>query len=191
MSRHACPRCGFESSHDTWADRHPAAAVTLIVVVLAMCTAHPWLLAVIAVGAALYGAHRERRRREALAARADWEHRQLMAMQPAFLCQPVERPRRRAADHWSRTGPIRAGMGLALVAAVCALIGATPAAHADPGPMCTFLGANYDVQYPCLENQPWLPYGTAGNPPQGGSGVMPSNGEYCSLPINQHNVGCS
>lgn len=27
MTRHACPRCGFESSRDRWWDRHPIAAV--------------------------------------------------------------------------------------------------------------------------------------------------------------------
>lgn len=51
-----------------------------------------------------------------------------------------------------------------------ALLSAGPA-HA--GPTCTFLGQNYDVQYDCLENQPWLPWGTANNPPLGGSGVTP------------------
>jgi hypothetical protein len=56
-------------------------------------------------------------------------------------------------------------------AAVCALISATPAAHADP--TCTFLGQNYNVQYDCLAPQPWLPYGTGNNPPLGGSAVTP------------------
>lgn len=50
-------------------------------------------------------------------------------------------------------------------------------AQADPngpGPgMCQFLGQNYPVWYPCDQYQPWLPYGTANNPPLGGSAVMP------------------
>lgn len=46
-------------------------------------------------------------------------------------------------------------------------------AHADP--TCTFLGQNYDVQYNCLNPPPGIAggYGTANNPPLGGSGVMP------------------
>jgi hypothetical protein len=57
-------------------------------------------------------------------------------------------------------------------------------AHADP--TCTFLGQNYPVQYDCMQNQPWLPYGTPGNPPN--TGAYP--GTNCALPMNQHNEGC-
>lgn len=53
-----------------------------------------------------------------------------------------------------------------------AIFGA-PSAPADPDPTCTFLGQNYNVQYPCLQYQPWLPYGTGNNPPLGGSAVTP------------------
>jgi hypothetical protein len=45
-------------------------------------------------------------------------------------------------------------------------------AQADPA-MCQFLGTNYNVQYPCDQYQPWLPYGTGNNPPLGGSAVQP------------------
>lgn len=125
MTTHACPRCGLESrcSHGNWPDRHPAAAVTLAVIVLATVCAYPWLLAVAAVGGGVYWASRERRRREALAARADWEHRALMAAPlkwpPALsernssagrkyeTVRPSPTPRRRGADHWSTTEPMR------------------------------------------------------------------------------------
>jgi hypothetical protein len=78
---HYCRRCGHERrcSHGSWPDRHPVAAVTLAVIVLAMTVAHPWLLGCLVVGGAVYMAVRARGRRAALAARADWEHRALMA----------------------------------------------------------------------------------------------------------------
>lgn len=80
MSGHACPRCGIESpcARSNWPDRHPAAAVTLAVLVLAMCTAHPWLIACAGVGGLVYLVRLEHGRRQALAARADWEHRALL-----------------------------------------------------------------------------------------------------------------
>ncbi|BBY37517.1 hypothetical protein MMAN_16510 [Mycobacterium mantenii] len=111
MASQACARCGYESrcpDRGTWYDRHPAAAVTLTVLVLAMAVAHPWLFGGLAVGGGVYWALRERRSREAIAARADWEHRALIARQVPQLPTPVM-PRRRAADHWSRTEPMRAG----------------------------------------------------------------------------------
>jgi hypothetical protein len=87
-------------------DRHPAAAVTLAVFVLAMTVAHPWLIGGVVVSGAVYMAVRERRRRDALAARADYEHRALMARPLPQLPAPVV-PRRRPADHWSATEPLR------------------------------------------------------------------------------------
>ncbi|WP_088294985.1 hypothetical protein [Mycobacterium avium] len=64
---------------------------------------------------------------------------------------------------------------LAAAAAACALgaaaVAGASAAHA--GPTCQFLGQNYNVDYDCLAPQPWLPYGTANNPPLGGSAVTP------------------
>lgn len=100
-NKHACPRCGLESrcSHGTWPDRHPVAAVTLSVFALAAVCAHPWLIGCIVTGALAYVAHREHRRRQALAARADYEHRALMTQSPsAPRLQPV-RPRNPAPWH--------------------------------------------------------------------------------------------
>lgn len=80
----ACRRCGYEStcSHGRWWDRHPYAAVlfalpagyTLIGVMLV----YPWFTipATIIVSAALL--NRAARKRAAIAARADWEHREMM-----------------------------------------------------------------------------------------------------------------
>lgn len=56
-----------------------------------------------------------------------------------------------------------------------AALGAQPA-QADPYGApgeCQFLGQNYNVWYPCDQYQPWLPYGTANNPPLGGGAVTP------------------
>jgi hypothetical protein len=89
VTRHACPRCGLESrcSRGGWVDRHPAAAVTAglfaLVWMSMMLSIHPvacvTLIVTGAVGGAVYFAVRERRRREALATRADYEHAQLAA----------------------------------------------------------------------------------------------------------------
>ena len=62
-------------------------------------------------------------------------------------------------------------------------------AHADPygGPgQCQYLGTNYNVYYPSAQYQPWLPYGTANNPPLG---AMPPGS--CTDPFNAHNMACS
>lgn len=109
MTAHAC-RLESRCARGSWPDRHPAAAVTLAIVVLAMAVAHPWLLAVVGAGGAVYAAVRRQQRRGALAARADWEHRKLMAQVrkwPPPLQLP--RPRHRPADHWSPTELMRAG----------------------------------------------------------------------------------
>ncbi|KLO25921.1 hypothetical protein ABW16_21695 [Mycolicibacter heraklionensis] len=135
MATYTCLRCGLEShcSHGTWADRHPAAAVTFATLVsvlsLAIIVDHPWLLAVMALGAVVYVVDREHRRRRALAARADWEHQRIMVLPSAIpslprgLALPARPPRdsasghalrparRRAADHWSWTEPMRARSG--------------------------------------------------------------------------------
>jgi hypothetical protein len=58
-------------------------------------------------------------------------------------------------------------------------------AVAHAGPQCQFLGKNYNVWYPCDQYQPWLPYGTANNPPLSG----PPLGD-CSDPMKQHNQAC-
>lgn len=73
---------------------------------------------------------------------------------------------------------------VAAFGAVLAALAGAPAAHADPGscsPMfggagcCLFLGQNYDVWYDCLNAPPGIAggYGTANNPPQGGSALVP------------------
>ncbi|RFZ05424.1 hypothetical protein VIMS_04926 [Mycobacterium marinum] len=115
MSQHPCPRCGLESncSHGSWADRHPAAAVIFgipsVLFVLGAIGAYPLVfIPLLVFGGAVYVADRERCRRQALAARADWEHRALVAA-------PIRRPerprppalRRRPTDHWSVTQPIQ------------------------------------------------------------------------------------
>lgn len=115
MTSHGCPRCGLETqrSHGAWPHRHPAAAVTLAVIVLAMVVAHPWLVGCLAVGGVLYAVDGERRRRQALATRADWEHRALIAAPltwpspPREVPRPPGPPRQRPADHRSPTEPIR------------------------------------------------------------------------------------
>ena len=50
-----------------------------------------------------------------------------------------------------------------------------PAASADPGPQCQFLGQNFNVWYDCLNPPPWVVngYGGPNNPPLGGSAVTP------------------
>lgn len=80
--------------------------------------------------------------------------------------------------------PLAAVFGAAAIGAICA---APAQAVPGPGPgMCQYLGANYPVYYPCDEYQPWLPYGTADNPPYG----SPLPASECTG-INIHNVGCS
>lgn len=113
----ACPRCGLESScsHGRWWDRHPVAAVlfalpagyTLIGVMLV----YPWFTipATIILCAVLL--NRAARQRAAVAARADHEHRELIAravfnpqLSPVKPLRWLSRPR--GADHWAPTQPI-------------------------------------------------------------------------------------
>lgn len=122
MTTHTCPRCGLESrcSRSSWPDRHPTATVigvTLVsVFTLVVVVGYPWLLLVGAVGYVVYVIDREYRRRRALAARADWDYRELMsapvtppralpALPPVAPRPQRAEPRRRGADHWSRTEP--------------------------------------------------------------------------------------
>lgn len=90
MSTHNCPRCGYQQHYRLarWTDRHPAATVALAVVGLISVTAYPWLLAVLAVAGLAYGIDRERQRRAAVAARADYEHAALLTV-PARPVRPV------------------------------------------------------------------------------------------------------
>lgn len=53
-------------------------------------------------------------------------------------------------------------------AATIAAANATAEPAPGPGPgMCQFVGSQYPVYYPCDQMQPWLPFGTPGNPPAG------------------------
>ncbi|KLO31496.1 hypothetical protein ABW16_01200 [Mycolicibacter heraklionensis] len=108
MSTHNCPRCGYQQHYRLarWTDRHPGAAVALAVVGLISVTAYPWLLAVLAAAGLAYGIDRERQRRTAVAARADYEHAALLAA-PA---PPVWQVRRlpQVPNSAARTMPQRA-----------------------------------------------------------------------------------
>lgn len=94
-SRHECPRCGvpLKWTHRSWADKHPAAAVTAGLVSLVfmgmMLSVHP-VAAAVMLGAAgvWFGVRlweRSQHRRVALAARAEYENRK-------FLASPVQLP---------------------------------------------------------------------------------------------------
>jgi hypothetical protein len=85
----ACERCGFETTctHGNWVDRHPAWTIIGALSVLGCMSftfsVNPLAGAVItAVAAAMWAFDaigRNRQRRHALAARADWEYRAAMA----------------------------------------------------------------------------------------------------------------
>jgi hypothetical protein len=117
--RDSCPRCGLESNYSrrTWPDKHPAAAVTAGLVTLVfmgmMLSVHPvaavMLLAVAAVVGAVVVAGRAQDRRDAMAARADYENRKWMesSIKWPALSPEAPRPSRRPADHWSPTEPMR------------------------------------------------------------------------------------
>jgi hypothetical protein len=116
MSTHSCPRCGFESERRRgarWVDRHPVAAVlfalpagyTLVGVMLV----YPWFTIPVTIAVAAWWVDRRNRRRAAIAARADHEHRELIPR--AVFRRPSQlppEPRRRGADHWSSTEPMKA-----------------------------------------------------------------------------------
>lgn len=110
--KHSCLRCGLEASctRGTWPDRHPAAAVALavpsVLFALAAIGTQPWVfIPLLVLGGLAYMVDRERRRRHELSARADYEHRALVA--EPLRWPPLPRaPRRRPADHWSATEPI-------------------------------------------------------------------------------------
>ncbi|SPM40598.1 hypothetical protein MNAB215_2799, partial [Mycobacterium numidiamassiliense] len=67
--------------------------------IIGVLLAYPWFFVPLLVVAAALWVDRRQRQRHAIAARADLEHRELMVR--AVL------PRRRAADHWSPTEPMR------------------------------------------------------------------------------------
>lgn len=115
MTKHTCVRCGHElrCQHGSWPDRRPYAAALFAVPVtitgLGAIAAYPWLFVpLLMLAGVAYVADREHRRRAALAARADWEHREIMVAAlngPAFPRHQT--PQRRLADHCSITEPIR------------------------------------------------------------------------------------
>jgi hypothetical protein len=113
MTQHACPRCGLESKRRGWWDRHPAAAVCAAVffglpalyTVVGVILAYPRFLVPVLVVVCAVVVGRRQRRRAAIAARADHEHRELMAR--AVFGPRTRSRRRRGADHWSPTQPIR------------------------------------------------------------------------------------
>lgn len=121
MTSHTCTRCGHETPCSRrWADKHPAAAVTAglftFVFMSAMLSVHPVAaLAVIVlagVGGVAYLVNRERDRRAALALRADYENRALLAasvppVRPLPQRQTHSLPWRLV--HLLRTEPMRNG----------------------------------------------------------------------------------
>lgn len=122
MTKHSCPRCGYETrcARAGWPDRHPAAAVTAglftLTLMCMMLSVHPVAaLAVIGlagIGGVAYAVNREHGRRQALAARADYEHNRLVAA-PVPPVQPL--PQRQTHSlpwqmvHLLRTEPLRVG----------------------------------------------------------------------------------
>ncbi|WP_141681921.1 hypothetical protein [Mycobacterium malmoense] len=81
--KHSCLRCGFQSGHDAWWDRHPwpaaLAAVPLLVFLAGAVLAYPWVLVPLLVVAVGVWVDWRQRQRNAVAARADWDYRQHMA----------------------------------------------------------------------------------------------------------------
>lgn len=114
MAQHACMRCGLESrcSHGSWADRHPVAAILFALpagyTIIGVILAYPWFFVPLLVVAAAWWVDRRNRRRHAIAARADHEHRALMAAEVKYPPASPPRPRRCPADYWSNTQPMRA-----------------------------------------------------------------------------------
>ncbi|OBJ49550.1 hypothetical protein A9W95_25650 [Mycobacterium sp. 1423905.2] len=108
MKDHACLRCGFDCRRDSWAERHPTAtaviAVPTIWTVISVTLAYPWFFIPVLIVAAAWWVDRRQRRRTAIAARADYEHRVLIARE---LAQREPRQRRRGADQRSPTQPLR------------------------------------------------------------------------------------
>lgn len=83
MAKHCCPRCGFESGHDSWHDRNPIPTVLLALPLTIFCIgallAYPWFLIPVLMVVCALLVDRRQRRRAAIAARADYDYRQHMA----------------------------------------------------------------------------------------------------------------
>lgn len=118
MSKHCCPRCGFESARRSWCERHPIAttfiAVPTLYTLVGVILAYPWFMVPLTVLAAAVWVDGRNRRRAAIAARADHEHQQIIARAVFAQKSRHDRPARRnvsrrpaGADHWSPTQPIR------------------------------------------------------------------------------------
>jgi hypothetical protein len=94
MTNHNCPRCGLESPAPSWPERHPFAAAVFGVptafTVVSVTLAYPWFFVPMLVIVCALLVNRAARRRAATAARADWEHREMMAR--AIWQQPRGRP---------------------------------------------------------------------------------------------------
>ncbi|WP_157185994.1 hypothetical protein [Mycobacterium canetti] len=96
----SCPRCGYETRRKSWAQRHPAAtaviAVPTIYLLIGALLAYPWLCMPLLVVGAAWWMDRRNRRRAAIVARADHDHRELMA-RAVFTDAPQPQPHRRPA----------------------------------------------------------------------------------------------
>lgn len=106
MTNH-CPRCGFQTGK-SWPERHPWAAALAAIptawLVVSAVLAHPWVFVPLLIVSCAVWVDRRQRRRSAVLARADHDHRRLMA-RAVF----GDRRRPRGADHWSQTVPMPVG----------------------------------------------------------------------------------
>lgn len=93
MMKHSCPRCGLESKRDGWWDRHPVLTVLLALpagyTLIGVLLAYPGFFVPLLIVACTVVVDRRARRRHAIAARADYEHRALLAR---VFCRNQWRP---------------------------------------------------------------------------------------------------
>jgi len=89
-------------------------AVPTLYTLTGVILAYPWFCVPLLIVAAAVWVDRRNRRRAAIAARADHDHRQLIARAVLAAKPRHDRPARRnvsrrpaGADHWSPTQPIR------------------------------------------------------------------------------------
>lgn len=111
MTQHCCPRCGHEDEcgYGSWPDRHPIAATvggifTLVFMgmMFSVYTAGAWTMtALVAAAVGVRAITRARRRRAALARRAEWDHSALMAQPPAG--PTIRRHPWHVMTHWPTT----------------------------------------------------------------------------------------
>jgi hypothetical protein len=113
---HVCQRCGHEDDcgYGSWPDRHPILAtvgglfgLTFMGMMFSVYPGGAWTmttLAAVVVGVRALG--RARRRRAALATRAEWEHSALMAQSaggPTIRRQPQQHGPWHVMTHWPTT----------------------------------------------------------------------------------------